>query len=170
MKKTQLLFSVISTLLFLGLLGCASDHDENITPDVLEGAPQPTYSLDDAMYHPRLETWIVPQKDPYTLANFQKAYDNLSSGNTSQTLTRAQTDEFSSSQTLQATHYALKIYPKNEEEQWQVELMEDIKVAYIPFDYVQLPEETIETLQSSVHKVCGRISRIHGAESLFGNL
>lgn len=103
-----------------------------------------TVSYKDAVFHEATESWIQPQKDPYTLENFQRAYENLSSGNSVQTLTRSVTEEFTGLQQLEATHYALKIYPKNEKEQWKVELMEDVKVAYLPFDYVQLSEDIVK--------------------------
>lgn len=89
---------------------------------------------------------MVPQNDPYTLENFQKAYDNLSLGKSIQTLTHVETGEFSGTEQLESTHYALKIFLRDEDERWKIELMEDIRVAYIPFNYVQLPEEEAEMI------------------------
>ncbi|MDR2890483.1 MAG: hypothetical protein LBV18_02620 [Alistipes sp.] len=80
------------------------------------------------------------------MENFRAAYARLASGNSTQSLTRAEAAEFSDPEKLQPTHYALKIYPKGEEEQWKIELMEDVKVAYMPFDYVGLTEDEVENL------------------------
>jgi histidinol-phosphate aminotransferase len=63
-------------------------------------------SLKDAVYHEGIGSWIAPQNDPYALDNFQQAYNNLS-------VSRA--DIFPGTRALSATHYALKIFPKNED-------------------------------------------------------
>lgn len=84
-----------------------------------------TRSLGDAVYHEATDSWIVPQKDPYTLANFQAAYDNLAAQKSVQSLAVAQVKEFASARRLEATHYALKIFPRNEQEQWHIEMMDD---------------------------------------------
>ncbi len=108
-----------------------------------------TRSLDGAVYNEVVDAWMVPQADPYTLANFQAAYDKLAAGTSVQTLSKAQAAEFTPAKKLKPTHYALKIYPKTEEEQRRVEMMNDVQVAYIPFDWVQLtPEEAGKAEQS----------------------
>lgn len=128
----------------LGLWSCTELLEDHATPPPEQ--PSQPISLEEAAYHKGTESWIRPPKAPYTLANFQKAYDNLSAQKSTQTLTRTQTAEFSETEQLQATHYCIKIYPKNEKEQWKVELMDDIKVVYIPFDYVLLTKEETESL------------------------
>ena len=52
-------------------------------------------------------------------------------------------DEFSDPEPLKPTHFALRIYPKNEDEQWRIEMMEDISVIYTPFNYSGLTEDEI---------------------------
>lgn len=96
------------------------------------------------MYNDVTDSWMIPQNDPYTLENFQKAYDNLASGKSLQTLTRAEASEFSEDEKLAPTHFALRIYPRNEEEQWKVEMMEDVNVVYAPFGYSGLTEGEVE--------------------------
>lgn len=143
------LLSAIACTLFLGVVSCTENPD-NLEPIAcpVEETVQPqttTRSLEGAVYHELTDSWMVPQKDPYTLENFQRAYDNLIFGKSTRALTRSQTALFSDAQPLRPTHYSLKIYPRNETEQWKVELMEDVNVAYTPFDYVQLTEaETAE--------------------------
>lgn len=104
------------------------------------------------------QSWIRPQNDPYRLENFQQAYDNIVSGESK--IVRA-SDEFAASARsvrkefsataktqlkLKATHYALKIFPKTEEEQRSLELDEQIKIAYTPFNYTSLPDEATQSL------------------------
>ena len=96
--------------------------------------------ISQAVFHNMTESWIVPQKDPYALSNFQQAYTNLISENHKDVLTKGEQNRLSAI-TLQATHYALRIFPRNEDEQWEIELMDDIKVSYLPFNYIQLPDE-----------------------------
>ena len=57
--------------------------------------------------------------------------------------------EFSIHRQLSPTHYTLKIFPRNEEEQGKVEMMEDVDIDWIPFDYVTLTEEENNMLNSS---------------------
>lgn len=145
---------VLSFALLSSAWGCADQIDqdnelENPSQEIVQTQQTPTLSLEKAVYHPGTESWIVPRKDPYTLSNFQQAYAKLSLGNSVQILTRVQADEFSGAEQLKATHYSLKIFPRNEKEQWKVELMEDVKVAYVPFDYVQLPEAEADKLTTT---------------------
>lgn len=96
---------------------------------------------------------MIPQKDPYTLANFQKAFENLKNGNASQQFSTSAYSSIAHAEPLQATHYRLKIYPRNESEQWKIELMEDVHVSYIPFDYVPLTLEEINRISTSTRTV-----------------
>lgn len=119
-------------LLLAGLCGC--EEPENNPPD----PPKPP--VENAVYHQGVEAWIVPQNDPYALDNFQQAYANL----IGQGLTRA-----GEPSELTATHYALKIFPRNEDEQWEIELIEGVEVSYIPFTYVGLSEGESKDLETT---------------------
>lgn len=152
MKKPLLKsLSVLSCTLMLGIGGCTTDFtDDPQVPNLADETIGPkTRSLESAIFNEGAQVWMVPQKDPYTLANFQQAYENLLSGNTAQPLTRSEIASIADAEPLKATHYCLKIYPKDEHEQWQIERMEDVKVAYIPFDYVQLTEDEIKALPTT---------------------
>lgn len=153
MKKSHLqTLLVLSCTLLLGLGGCTTDYT-NDDPQVLEPTDETvepkTRSLENAVFNEGAQAWMVPQKDPYTLENFQQAYDNLLSGNTTQPLTRSEVASIANAEPLKATHYRLKIYPKTEAEEWKIERMEDVKVAYIPFDYVQLTKAESEKVAVS---------------------
>jgi hypothetical protein len=140
MKK--ILLFLVSVLL---VTGCAQNIE--FTEPFKEEIPNSrgrTRSLEGAIYNEVIDAWMIPQKDPYSLANFQQAYDRLMLGKSTQTLTRAQVDKFTSAQQLKPTHYALKIYPKTEEEQWRIEMMKDVQVAHIPFCYSRLTQQEAE--------------------------
>lgn len=149
MKNDFLKFlMVLFYVSLVGLWGC-SDFNENFEKESTKtDESTPLLSLEDVVYHEGTDAYIVPQNDPYNLANFQNTYEKLAAGNSDQVLTRSQMNEFSETAQLEATHYALKVFPKNEEEQWKIELMEDIKVTYIPFDHIQLPEEETEKVKA----------------------
>lgn len=68
---------VLSCMLLSSLPSC-SVLDETI----IEGSPMvdesvPKISLEQVVYHRGSETYMVPQNDPYTLENFQEAYNRL---------------------------------------------------------------------------------------------
>ncbi len=148
MKKFLLLFVPVMII-----TGCSREIDYPKPPteaDIEETMPEVrTRSLEGAIYNEVTDAWMIPQKDPYALANFQKAYDDLASGKSTQILTKTQAAEFSVTKKLEPTHYALMIYPRTEEEQWRIETMNDVDVRYIPLDYVQLTQEEIEKLSRS---------------------
>jgi hypothetical protein len=102
-----------------------------------EAPPEPPIvdSLSLAVYHAGIGSWIVPQNDPYALDNFQRAWNNLTRGEA----TRA----------LEPTHLALKIFPRSEDEQWEIELMENVEISYIPFTWVALTEEQVQELEQT---------------------
>lgn len=140
MRKS--LFYLVSAIV---LAGCTEELE---LPSPAEDAPTQTMhtrSLEGAVYHEVTDSWMIPQKNPYTLANVQRAYDRLSSGQSAQMLSRTQASAFPDKQ-LKATHYALKIYPRTEAEQWEIELMEDVLVDYVPFGYTSLTQKEIAKL------------------------
>ncbi len=108
-----------------------------------------TRALDGAVYNEVVDAWMIPRADPYSLENFQRAYDKLAAGRSTQRLSKAQAADFTPAKKLAPTRYALRIYPKIEEEQWQVETMRDVQVSYIPFSFSQLtPDELVKAERS----------------------
>lgn len=145
------MFFLAPTLL---VAGCATDLTQEIEIATRADAGKAMYEfktrpIEGAIYNEVVDAWMIPQPDPYTLENFQKAYDNLAAGKSAQTLTKAQAGEFSVGKRLAPTHYALKIYPRDEAEQWRVEMMEDAQVAYIPFDYAQLTQDEAQKVEKA---------------------
>lgn len=82
------------------------------------------FSIDKAVYHLSTHTWIVPQKDPYEINTIKKAC----------VLAGVCPEDVP----IKTTHFAVRFFPKDEEEQWYIELMEDVKVDYTPFNYSPL--------------------------------
>jgi hypothetical protein len=152
MKKQ--LFIYFSVLTALVLVGCAENFDLN-EPMAVESQQavatfEPlTRSVDGAIYNEVTDSWMIHRADPFTLTNVQAAYDRLAAKQSAQSLTLAEADKFKVGEKLAPTHYALKIYPKNEEEQWRVEMMKDVNVAYIPFNYSQLTQEEVEKVEQN---------------------
>lgn len=134
---------LVFLIVVLHIIGsCSVDEYNPVLPEkneIVGGKRHVT--LEEVVYHAGTESFLLQQNDPYSLHNFKKALSNLATGNTDQALTKSQTVDFQSVQELSATHYALRMYPRNEHEQWQIERMDDIGISYIPFDYVQLPDD-----------------------------
>ncbi len=128
MKK--LLFFLAPVML---MAACSQETEFTELPTeagVYETTPEISMrSLEEAVYNEVVDAWMIPRKNPFALENFQ---------------TRA--GGSADAKSLEPTHYALKIYPRNEEEQWRVEMMEGVQVAYIPFDYVQLTQDEAEKI------------------------
>ncbi len=116
----------------MGFAGTAAKY-ENAAKKTEQDPGQQVDDPNAIVFHQSAGAWIRPQKDPYALENFRDAYHMLAS-------VEKQIDE------PRATHYALKIYPRNEREQWAVEKMKDVKTAYIPFDYVALTEAEVSAI------------------------
>lgn len=127
----------------IGMWGCVDDGGGDCPSP--EPPPEPPAG---AVYHEGVGAWIVPQNDPYALENFERARKNLAAGDP--------TRSGELSRSLEATHYALRIFPRNEDEQWAVELMEDVEVSYIPFDYAGLTEEEAQELEASATRASER--------------
>ena len=150
--KTQL-FIALTYVLVLGMWGCTNQFEnfETQTSTELEQSVG-TISLNDIVFHDASRSWLKPQADPYTLENFQRAYARLSSGNSNQIVTGSLSEEFKETRQLTATHYALRIYPRNEKEQSEIESMDDITVAYLPFDHVLLPKNAVKDTETLIKK------------------
>ncbi|MDR2912331.1 MAG: hypothetical protein LBV38_03395 [Alistipes sp.] len=88
----------------------------------------PLRNVADAVYNEVADVWMMPREILHS------------------PMTRAGTPATPDSE---PTHYALKIYPHTEDEQWQVEMMKDIHVSYIPFGYVRLTSSEVNNLPQS---------------------
>lgn len=143
-REFTLLTILFSCVVLIGMWGCV-DYEEPKEDEVAQTRAMDAF--EEAVYHEETDSWITPNPDPYALGNFQKAYDNLVSGRSVRTLTPEIAEELAQLN-LQATHYNVKIFPKSEVEQRAIELTEGVTVSYIPFDYIQMPEEESRTMRS----------------------
>lgn len=75
-------------------------------------------------YHESTNSLIKETGDPYRYENMKVACNEL-----------IEKGQIANENILQATHYVLKIYPRNMREQYEIENMSDVNVSYIPFSY-----------------------------------
>ena len=138
------LFVVCALALFFA--GCSSELDDLSLPDsplMTESgaqtravvAPPPVqlrdWAISGAKYDEAMDVWMALSPD---YVGFSHAMGDQN-------------------QSGEATHYGLKIYPKTEQEQWEVESMEGVGVSYIPFGYKQLTVEEVAIVEASRPKV-----------------
>lgn len=137
--------SLVCCFLAVCMFGCTQEQcNISCELDAVAGISAIAYSYEEeAVYHQETQSWICPVKDPYALSNFKMAYDNLLTGKSAIAISSEEAIKLSELK-IEATHYYLKIYPKNEEELSELESMSDIHLSYIPFDYVQLPQSITE--------------------------
>ena len=132
MKRHFLRTLLVCTLPFL-FSACADSFDDAVAPVNPPEQPQ-AVPVKEIVYDSTSGSFVYHRNDPYTLDNFRRAYDALRTGRSLLPLTRAEQEEFAGEE-LRATHYALRIYPRNETEQWLIDRMYDVSYAYLPFDY-----------------------------------
>ncbi|MDE5637872.1 MAG: hypothetical protein K2I43_07675, partial [Alistipes sp.] len=132
MKRHFLRTLLVCTLPFL-FSACADSFDDAVAPVNPPEQPQ-AVPVKEIVYDSTSGSFVYHRNDPYTLDNFRRAYDALRTGRSLLPLTRAEQEEFAGEE-LRATHYALRIYPRNETEQWFIDRMDDVSYAYLPFDY-----------------------------------
>ena len=141
---------------FLFAMSACSEDTFDVSSDV-DGVTKAVGShlcYTDAVYHHMTESWIIPRNDPYTLTNFQSAMDRLLSGKAGVVLSKEERHELSELNPMQPSHYALRVFPKTEKEQWAIELMEDVKVAYIPLNYVPLSDDQVKLAKLNDKSKC----------------
>ncbi len=81
----------------------------------------------DTLYQQSTHLLLVNKGDPYRLSIIQSAYQKLKS------------DGIIRDVDLHATHRAITLYPRNEDELSSIEKMEDIIVSPFPFEYTPIP-------------------------------
>lgn len=149
---------------FISLCLGGADYDEllqgqeNLLKEQSLRTQQTEFLFKDIMYHEESQSWISPLPDPYRLENFQKVCNELVStqayflaacGGLKESVISEFKREGNKNLKLRATHYAVKIFPKTEEEQWALESDEQIKVSYVPFDYISVSNKQVEELHLS---------------------
>lgn len=112
---------------------CTDSFDDASSP-VAPAEPSVNAPAKELLYDRTSGSFVYRRSDPYTLDNFRRACDALRTGESLLPLTRAEQEEFGGEE-LRATHYALRVYPRNETEQWLIDRMDDVSRSYLPFDY-----------------------------------
>jgi len=134
-------------MLFCLAMSCSKDIGYH---DGIQGDAADTKALGvadeyaEAKYDYATNSWIYPCPDAYSLDNFRRAYEALSSG--CSVLTENPSFEsvvFNTRMELEPTHYALKITPNDIQEERRLEQMTDIVVSHIPFGYELVPQDVV---------------------------
>ena len=127
------------------LLGCTKQSEEyTFDANCETKAYVDPNQYSRAVYHSMSESWIVPQNDPYALSNFQNALKDMLSDDYRKMFSDADYSSLLDLIPIRPTHMALRMFPRNESEQWKIEMMDDVKVSYTPFNYVQLSAEQVK--------------------------
>ena len=124
-------------LLILGIIieSCCA---ERIQPDSISGLSNISETNQPVFYQSSTGNYFIHQNDPFSLSNIQAAYDYLAS---SEYANKTYPGAFTKGTLIQATHYALKVFPKTLEEQYYLEGMDDIQISYHPFNCVPVSKE-----------------------------
>lgn len=85
------------------------------------------------IYNASAKVWMLEQEDPYEISHIMA-------------IARSQYDNAR----VYATHYALKLFPRNEKELNEITHIDDIMVSYIPFGYTYASQDEINTLSPMV--------------------
>lgn len=128
--KNSLTHSLLIVLIFF--TACTTDladSDGNLTGEE-SGYGQPDDSYE---YSQEFNNWVRKINDPYTLDNFQDAYNNLA-------MTRGNSDSgFAIGHQLSPTHYNVKFTSKTPSEIDYLEEINGVSIMYHPFDIVMMP-------------------------------
>lgn len=91
----------------------------------------------NALFSNEVQSWVVSSPDPYDFSNYREALSSIS--------------ELEAAKLL-PTHYAVTVYPKSEEEQSKLEADDELKVAYIPFNYRCVPPQVSDYLDATLDR------------------
>ncbi len=133
-NKSYLPFYIV--LLLLSAASCTKLINETHNTCELSTETKSSSLLSDYVYNASANVWMVKQEDPYELSKII-ALCRVSSENS----------------IVSATHYALKIYPRNEEELEAIIHRKGIIVSYVPFGYTVAPIEETKNLIPSFDSV-----------------
>ncbi|MBO7604454.1 MAG: hypothetical protein J6S97_08595 [Bacteroidales bacterium] len=137
---------LLSFILFLAaIISCSKAIDPDYSSE--ERALFTKSSVDNVekkapVFCPQANAWIRPSSDPYKLSSFRSILSQISK---------------ETADTLSATHYAMRIYPKSLEEQANLERDTRLKVVYTPFDYISCSAEQATLLDRSIGRANARI-------------
>lgn len=140
--NTKLHNNYVSILLVLSVIlstnSCTDKEDRCPDEVTINSQITKTQKLYDFVYyHEPTSSYMVPQVDPYSYPNFLSIYQELYSMGV-----------IKESLEIQPTHYALKIFPKDEEEQTKIENNEKIKISYIPFNFRALSDSEVKLAEA----------------------
>lgn len=117
------------SLFLLTILSCSKEYRSILLSPI---SSKTKTSNDSYVFNSSVKAWMINQDDPYELSNVQRMVDCLKL-------------DF----IAPATHYAIKIFPRDENELNTIIQMPDIIVSYIPFGYSYASKHIADSLDSS---------------------
>ncbi len=148
MKKILLLYSAV-----LLLAACTQENEELVNPTSLQNESSTSLEITkiptEVFYHAATKSFVYREENPYAMEKVLKVYEACCQNEE----TRSSLNAMFGGNKPQATHYSLKLYPRNEEEQWRIEQMEGVVVSYTPFDYAVLSNEEVAAMNLSNEEV-----------------
>lgn len=120
MKKQ--FFLIIAVMMAISAVSCSQELEEQYEVPQVTLQTKASKQSSQYVYNTSANVWMMPQEDPYDITSLRQL-----------------AGESANNSRIAATHYALKIYPRNEEELEEILHMDDISVSYIPFGYEYVP-------------------------------
>ncbi len=133
MKQFITFFS--STIIVVFAAGCSAVLDDQESFNNTTVKTKSTLSQNRYVYNSTVKAWMFQQEDPYRLSEIISIAEHAGKNK----------DEV-----ITPTHYALKLYPRDESELNELLLMNDTFVSYIPFSYSYVPTDDTINLSSAM--------------------
>ena len=126
---------IIPSLLLILLTNCAKDYSTNNSfAEPISETKSLNYDYQDLVYFEQCNSWLKPEQDPYEISNIRHAAGIVNS-------------IMGDSLSINPTHYALKVFPRNEVELNELILTRDIIINYIPFNYTQISDKEAASIE-----------------------
>ncbi|MBR5906756.1 MAG: hypothetical protein IKZ51_09960 [Bacteroidales bacterium] len=129
----KLVFSCAVILFVLPFVeSCQKDSYPSYSFFVSEEDTKSSINESKYIFNTSTHSWMQEEKDPFELSNIRTlAEDKIDSVN------------------IVPTHYAIKIYPRDEAELNELVSTNDIVVSFIPFGYIFVPDEVVSELNNN---------------------
>ena len=122
--NNQIIVSLLLFVVLLTMFSCTNWESDDANLSVNQ------YNKKVFVSNELTNSGIIELGDPYKFDNILAAYMNL-----------VDKGDILNKDIIKPTHTILKVFPRNEKEQYELENMENIFVSYIPFSCVYLPQD-----------------------------
>ena len=122
--NNQIIVSLLLFVVLLTMFSCTNWESDDANLSVNQ------YNKKVFVSNELTNSGIIELGDPYKFDKILAAYMNL-----------VDKGDILNKDIIKPTHTILKVFPRNEKEQYELENMENIFVSYIPFSCVYLPQD-----------------------------